>query len=174
MRLQEAAGHGLSHAEFLELILQDELAVRSDRQLQRRRQGRLFRELKTLDDFDWSFNPSIKKKQVFDLATCRFVRETPRRALAGAAGRGQESSWCRPSATRRSRRASLVLYRSIFDVVRDFLHDEAVRRRGQGAGPVPQARPADHRRHGHEAIAASVRANICSRSSCAATRRARR
>ena len=36
VRLQEAAGHGLSHAEFLELIVQDELAVRSDRQLQRR------------------------------------------------------------------------------------------------------------------------------------------
>ncbi len=28
VRLQEAAGHGLSHAEFLELILQDELLVR--------------------------------------------------------------------------------------------------------------------------------------------------
>ena len=35
----------------------------------------MFRELKTLEDFDWSFNPSIKKKQVFDLATCRFIRE---------------------------------------------------------------------------------------------------
>ena len=33
VRLQEAAGHGLNHAEFLELILQDELAVRSDRLL---------------------------------------------------------------------------------------------------------------------------------------------
>ena len=32
VRLQEAAGHGLSHVEFLELILQDELAVRADRQ----------------------------------------------------------------------------------------------------------------------------------------------
>lgn len=31
IRLQEAAGHGLSHSEFLELILQDELAVRADR-----------------------------------------------------------------------------------------------------------------------------------------------
>ncbi len=76
VRLQEAAGHGLSHAEFLELILQDELAVRSDRQLQRRVKAALFRELKPLDEFDWSFNPSIKKKQVLDLATCRFVRET--------------------------------------------------------------------------------------------------
>jgi hypothetical protein len=36
IRLQEAASHGLSHAEFLELILQDEWAVRDDRRLQRR------------------------------------------------------------------------------------------------------------------------------------------
>ena len=36
VRLQEAAGNGLSHAEFLELVLQDELVVRADRQLQRR------------------------------------------------------------------------------------------------------------------------------------------
>ena len=35
IRLQEAAGHGLSHGEFLELILQDELAVRGNRQLER-------------------------------------------------------------------------------------------------------------------------------------------
>ena len=32
VRLQEASGHSLSHIEFLELILQDELAVRSDRE----------------------------------------------------------------------------------------------------------------------------------------------
>ncbi|MBL8829811.1 MAG: hypothetical protein JNM18_22720 [Planctomycetaceae bacterium] len=34
-----------------------------------------FREVKALDEFDWSFNPSIPRKQAFDLATCRFVRE---------------------------------------------------------------------------------------------------
>jgi len=75
VRLQEASGNGLSHLEFLELILQDELAVRSDHQLQRRVKAALFRELKPLDQFDWAFNPSIKKKQVLDLTTCRFVRE---------------------------------------------------------------------------------------------------
>jgi hypothetical protein len=36
VRLHEAAGNGLNHAEFLEVILQDELAVRGDRQLRRR------------------------------------------------------------------------------------------------------------------------------------------
>src|SRR5271170_137042 len=75
LRLQEAAGNGLSHVEFLELILQDELAVRADRQLQRRVKAAQFRELKTLEDFDWSFNPSIKRKQIYDLASSRFIRE---------------------------------------------------------------------------------------------------
>ncbi|MEX2139103.1 MAG: ATP-binding protein [Pirellulales bacterium] len=75
VRLQEAASHNLSHVEFLELILQDELTVRDDRMINRRVNPASFRELKPLDQFDWSFNPSLPKKQVFDLATCRFVRK---------------------------------------------------------------------------------------------------
>ncbi len=100
VRLHEAAGNGLSHAEFLELIAQDELAVRADRQLQRRVKAAQFRELKTLDEFDWSFNPSIKKKQVCELATCRFVREA-RDVLLLARPAWARASWPRPSATRR-------------------------------------------------------------------------
>ena len=61
VRLQEAAGHQLNHTEFLELILQDELLVRQQRQIDRRVKAAGFRELKPLDDFDWSFNPSIKR-----------------------------------------------------------------------------------------------------------------
>ena len=76
VRLAEAQSHNLNHAEFLELILQDELAVRSDRLLQRRVKLACFRELKTLDDFDWSFNPAIKKKQIFDLASGQFIRQS--------------------------------------------------------------------------------------------------
>ena len=47
-RLQEAAGHQLSHAEFLEMVLQDELMVRGQRQIERRTRTADFRELKTL------------------------------------------------------------------------------------------------------------------------------
>ena len=54
VRLQEAAGHGLTHAEFLELILQDELAVRGERLIERRVKAADFRELKTLDHFDFA------------------------------------------------------------------------------------------------------------------------
>src|SRR5436305_752648 len=125
VRLQEAAGNRLSHAEFLELVLQDELVVRADRQLQRRVKAAQFRELKALDQFDWSFNPSIKKKQVFDLATCRFVREARDVLFLGPPGVGK-SFLVQAIGYQAIKQGFVVLYRSIFDVVRDFLHDDAL------------------------------------------------
>jgi DNA replication protein DnaC len=125
VRLQEAAGHNLSHAEFLELIVQDELVVRSDRQLQRRVKTACFRDLKTLDSFEWSFNPSIKKKQVFDLATGRFIREARDVLWLGPPGLGK-SHLVQAIGYHALKAGFVVLYRSIFDVVRDFLHDEAL------------------------------------------------
>jgi DNA replication protein DnaC len=125
VRLQEAAGHGLNHREFLELIVQDELLVRSDRQFQRRLQAAAFRERKSLDDFDWSFNPSIKKKQVYDLATCRFIREVRDVLWLGPPGVGK-SFLVQAIGYQVVKAGFGVLYRSIFDIVRDFLHDEAL------------------------------------------------
>lgn len=123
VRLQEAAGHQLNHAEFLELILQDELLVRSQRLIQRRVKHASFREHKPLDQFDWSFNPSIKKKQVFDLATCRFVREGRDVLVIGPPGVGK-SYLAQAIGYEAIKQGMVVLYRSIFDVVRDFLHEE--------------------------------------------------
>lgn len=52
VRLQEAAANRLTHAEFLELILNDELAVRDDRAIDRRTRAACFRDQKRLEDFD--------------------------------------------------------------------------------------------------------------------------
>lgn len=125
VRLQEAAGHQLSHAEFLELILQDELLVRQQRQIDRRVKAAQFRELKALDEFDFTFNPSIQRAQIFDLATCRFVREHRDVLLVGPPGVGK-SFLVQALGYQAIKQGFLVLYRSIFDVVRDFLHDEAL------------------------------------------------
>jgi DNA replication protein DnaC len=125
VRLHEAQSHQLNHAEFLELVLQDELAVRTDRFLKRRVKAAAFRELKTLDNFDWSFNPSIPKKQVHELATCRFIREARDLLLLGPPGVGK-SFLCQALGYQAIKAGFLVLYRSIFDVVRDFLHDEVL------------------------------------------------
>jgi len=125
VRLHEAQSHQLSHAEFLELVLQDELALRSDRLLKRRVKVAAFRELKTLDQFDWSFNPSLPKKQIYELATCRFIRETHDVLLLGPPGVGK-SFLCQAIGYQAIKAGYAVLYRSIFDVVRDFLHDEVL------------------------------------------------
>ena len=125
VRLQEAAGHHLSHGEFLELVLQDELLIRNQRLIARRTKVAGFRELKTLDQFDFSFNSSIKRKQVFDLASGRFIREAKDVLLIGPPGTGK-SHLAQALGHQAIKSGFTVLYRSIFDVVRDFLHEEAL------------------------------------------------
>ena len=61
VRLHEAQSNNLTYAEFLELILQDELLVRDQRKIARRVKGATFRDLKSLEDFNWAFNPTIKR-----------------------------------------------------------------------------------------------------------------
>jgi DNA replication protein DnaC len=125
IRLQEARGNTLTHEEFLELILQDEMHVRHERLMQRHLKLASFREQKTLDDFDWRFNPSIKRKPICDLAACHFIRERKDVLMIGPPGVGK-SHLAQAIGYEAIKAGFLVLYRSIFDLVRDFLRDEAV------------------------------------------------
>ena len=125
IRLHEASTSGLTHREFLELLLQDEIHLRNDRLIQRRVSLASFRDTKSLDDFDFSFNPTIKKSKVFDLATCRFIRERRDVLWVGPPGTGK-SHLCQAIGMCAIRCGMTVYYRSIFDTVRDFLHDEAM------------------------------------------------
>ena len=84
-----------------------------------------FRELKTLEDFDWSFNPSVPKKLIYDLATCRFLKEARDVLWLGPPGVGK-SYLVQALGYQAIRAGHQVLYRSIFDVVRDFAQDEAL------------------------------------------------
>lgn len=125
VRLTEARGNHLEHEEFLELLLADELAVRSSRQVERRVRAAMFRDTKTLDEFDFSFNPSIKRKQVFDLATCKFVRDKADVLLLGPPGVGK-SFLAQAIGHAAIRCGMIVLYRSIFDLARDFMNEETL------------------------------------------------
>lgn len=123
VRLSEATGNRLDHAEFLELILQDELNVRSSRQIGRRVKAAMFRETKNLDEFDFSFNTSIKRKQIHDLATGQFIRDKADVLLLGPPGVGK-SFLAQAIGHQAIKSDFVVLYRSIFDLARDFLGDE--------------------------------------------------
>src|SRR5258708_25533822 len=75
VRLHEAEANRLPYAEFLELLFQDEINIRHQHLLARRRKSADFREPRLLDNFDFSFNPSINRSQIYELATCQFVRQ---------------------------------------------------------------------------------------------------
>ena len=124
VRLQEARSSKLDHAEFLELVLADELVVRRDRQIARRTKADGFRDQKLLDDFDFEFNTSVKRKQIFDLAAGDFVRKHYDAIFIGPPGVGK-SHLVQSIGRQLIRDGFTVYYRSIFDCVRDFLHDEA-------------------------------------------------
>lgn len=125
VRLTEARNNRLEHEEFLELLVSDELAVRTSRLVDRRVRAAMFREIKSLDEFDFSFNPSIKRKQVFDLATCKFVRDKADVLLLGPPGVGK--SYLAQAIGHAAIKANfVVLYRSIFDLARDFMHEETL------------------------------------------------
>lgn len=125
VRLQEAQGARLTYEEFLELILQDELLVRDQRKIARRVKSAAFRDLKTLEDFDWSFNPRIPRNQMYDLATGKFIKQRRDVLFCAPPGTGK-SHLVQAIGYQLIKLGYLVLYRSIFDVVRDFLHDEAM------------------------------------------------
>lgn len=125
VRLQEAQGAKLTYAEFLELILQDELLVRDQRKIARRVKSAAFRDLKTLEDFDWSFNPRIERSQMYDLASGKFIKQRRDVLLCSPPGTGK-SHLVQAIGYQLIKLGYVVLYRSIFDVVRDFLHDEAM------------------------------------------------
>ena len=124
LRLQEAAANRLSHEEFLENLLQDEINVRQERWLSRRTKAADFHRLRTLEDFDWRFNPNIPRKQIYDLAAGQFIRQATDVLFIGPPGVGK-THLAQALGYEAIRLNFQVLYRSIFDLVRDFLKDEA-------------------------------------------------
>ena len=125
VRLQEAQGNSLGHAEFLELVVADELAVRDDRAIARRIKAAHFRDPRTIEDFDFSFNPSINRRQILELATCRFIREHRDILFLGPPGVGK-SHLAQGIGHQAARMGFSVLYRSIFDAVAELMQAEAI------------------------------------------------
>jgi DNA replication protein DnaC len=89
VRLEQAIREQWSFVEFLTRVLQDEAERRQQKQLdQRLRRGKVL-PTKTLESFDFRFNPSINRQQLLDLAACGFVRKRRNVLICGQTGVGK-------------------------------------------------------------------------------------
>jgi DNA replication protein DnaC len=89
-RLLEARTARLDPVDLLSALVSDELARRQDRLHARRIKAAEFRDSgKTLDTFDFGFNPKIEKHLVFELATARFIAQHEDVLFLGRPGTGK-------------------------------------------------------------------------------------
>lgn len=89
VRLAQAQKEQLGYGDFLELLVQDEWQRRSQAKFARRLQKASFPEIKTLEEFDFSFHPGIERRRLYDLATCRFLERKESVFLCGPVGVGK-------------------------------------------------------------------------------------
>ena len=118
-RVAQAEAAPLPHLEFLELLVEDELARRADRLYARRLKQAGIVTVKTLADFEWAFNPKLPKTKLVELASARFVQTHAGVLLIGPPGVGK-SHIAMAIAVGAIRAGRRVLIRSTFDLVADF------------------------------------------------------
>jgi len=89
-RLRQAQAEPMAPIDLLSCLVSDELTRRADRLLERRRKQAGFRDAnKTLDNFEFSFNPKMNRSLVFDLANGAFIQKREDALFLGPGGTGK-------------------------------------------------------------------------------------
>lgn len=116
LRTRQATDDSLSHREFLFRLLHDEVERREAKQLHLRLRRASFDSEKTLEDFDFAFNPQIPKSKIVDIATCNFIERKENVVLVGPTGVGK-SHLAQALGHRACRAGYTVLYCSAHEML---------------------------------------------------------
>lgn len=119
LRTRQAVEDNTSHAEFLVRLLSDEVERRDQKQLDLRLRRASFEHRKTLEDFDFAFNPAVPKAKVIDLATCAFVERHESALIIGHTGVGK-SHIAQAIGHRACRAGHQVLYVAAHDMLKQL------------------------------------------------------
>ena len=88
-RNRQAVSEKLSYMDFLATVITDEVARRNQKKLALALRRANFRNQKTLEEFDFTFNPGINRALIADLASCRFIEEKVCALIVGPCGTGK-------------------------------------------------------------------------------------
>jgi DNA replication protein DnaC len=89
VRNQQAIEGQWSYIEFLARLLEDEVERRAQKQLQLRIRRAAINSTKTLEGFDFNFNPSVNRQQVLDLTTGAYISRKRNVLICGPTGVGK-------------------------------------------------------------------------------------
>jgi DNA replication protein DnaC len=89
MRLDQAQKDGVNFTQFLEVLLEDEVQHRTNKRLSTRIIRAHFEEEKSLEGFDFNFNPKLPAQYIRELATCQFLERKESVILCGPVGVGK-------------------------------------------------------------------------------------
>jgi len=87
--IEEATRDGLSATAFLDLILTRQLERKDERRVQTMLKLSGLPAGKTLEDFDWAFQPRVDRRQIEALATCSYIRDKTNVLFLGPPGVGK-------------------------------------------------------------------------------------
>jgi DNA replication protein DnaC len=86
---EEAAKESWTYVEFLDRVLDVEVSARVERDVTMKTRLARFPFVKTLEQFDFSFQPALNEAQMRELATARFVAHGENILLLGPPGVGK-------------------------------------------------------------------------------------
>lgn len=89
MRIEQAIKEKLSYQEFLEILINDELMNRTNNGNHKRLQQAKFPQQKTIEEFNFNYQPSINRQTIYQLGSCDFVRKKENIAFIGPPGTGK-------------------------------------------------------------------------------------
>ncbi len=89
VRHQQAIDGRWSYIEFLARLLEDEVERRAQKQLGLRIRRAAINTTKTLETFNFDFNPTINRHQILDLASCHYIRQKRNVLICGPTGVGK-------------------------------------------------------------------------------------
>jgi DNA replication protein DnaC len=89
VRNQQAIEGQWTYIEFLARLLEDEVERRAQKQLALRIRRASINTTKTLEGFDFAFNPHLNRQQILDLATCTYIHQKRNVLICGPTGVGK-------------------------------------------------------------------------------------